>query len=77
MSLFSNLSKHIIALPKRNNNLHNIQNELIRFVQIRFGTSISVVLINDIDNRGEKGDIITVKRGFARNYLIPRKLAGN
>jgi hypothetical protein len=43
----------------------------------RTGTSISVVLIEKVENRGESGEIVKVKRGFARNFLIPRKLAGN
>ncbi len=46
------------------------------FVQRRNGTTISVILLDKIENRGNKGDIITVKRGFARNFLIPKKMAG-
>lgn len=42
----------------------------------RHGTSIQVILLDKMEKRGEKGDIVTVKRGFARNFLIPRKLAG-
>ncbi|MFC1628035.1 50S ribosomal protein L9 [Gemmatimonadota bacterium] len=34
-----------------------------------------VILREDIQKLGEAGDIVTVKRGFARNYLIPNKLA--
>ena len=44
--------------------------------QVRHGGSISVILIQDMEKRGVKGDIIKVKRGFARNLLIPRKIAG-
>jgi large subunit ribosomal protein L9 len=36
---------------------------------------ISVVLQKDVDNVGNGGDIVRVKPGFARNYLIPRGLA--
>ena len=32
---------------------------------------MKVVLLNDIEKLGETGDIVTVKDGFARNYLIP------
>jgi large subunit ribosomal protein L9 len=34
-----------------------------------------VILREDIPNLGEAGDVVTVKRGYARNYLIPNKLA--
>jgi large subunit ribosomal protein L9 len=34
-----------------------------------------VILKQDVDNVGRKGDIVNVARGFGRNYLIPRKLA--
>lgn len=44
--------------------------------QCRQGGSISVILLDKIENRGVQGEIITVKRGFARNFLIPKKLAG-
>ena len=42
-----------------------------------FGTSIQVILETDIPDRGNKGEIVKVKRGYARNFLIPRGLAGN
>ena len=51
----------------------------IRFspcVQVRHGTAIPVILTQDIENRGSVGEVVEVKRGFARNYLIPRKMAG-
>ena len=34
-----------------------------------------VVLRADLDSVGKKGDIINVADGYARNYLLPRKLA--
>lgn len=46
-----------------------------RLNQLRHGTSIPIILLQDIPEKGVKGEIIKVKRGFARNYLIPRKLA--
>ena len=34
------------------------------------------VILNDyIEHLGERGDSVTVKPGFARNYLLPKKLA--
>lgn len=37
--------------------------------------NIRVVLQEDVDNLGIGGDVVNVKPGFARNYLIPRGLA--
>jgi large subunit ribosomal protein L9 len=36
---------------------------------------MKIILREDVDRLGRRGDIITVKDGFARNYLIPRGLA--
>ena len=36
---------------------------------------MEVILTNDVDKLGLKGDVVDVKRGYARNYLLPRKLA--
>lgn len=38
-------------------------------------TPIRVVLQDDIDNLGTSGDVVRVRPGYARNYLIPRGLA--
>jgi large subunit ribosomal protein L9 len=38
-------------------------------------TPIRVVLQDDIDNLGSSGDVVRVRPGYARNYLIPRGLA--
>ncbi len=35
----------------------------------------TVLLREDVDNLGARGEIVKVKAGFARNYLLPRKLA--
>ncbi len=34
-----------------------------------------VVLMSDIDGLGVEGDVVEVAEGYARNYLLPRKLA--
>ena len=34
-----------------------------------------VILTNEVDNLGSIGDIVTVKNGYARNFLLPRGLA--
>src|SRR5215211_2578102 len=35
----------------------------------------NVLLREDIDELGSRGEIVRVKAGYARNYLLPRKLA--
>ena len=35
----------------------------------------SILLREDVENLGARGDIVKVKAGYARNYLLPRKLA--
>jgi large subunit ribosomal protein L9 len=37
--------------------------------------SVKVILRQDMENLGEAGEIVTVKPGFARNYLLPRGFA--
>jgi large subunit ribosomal protein L9 len=36
---------------------------------------VKVVLRDDVENVGRKGDLIEVTDGFARNFLVPRGLA--
>ncbi|NOX20626.1 MAG: 50S ribosomal protein L9 [Nitrospirae bacterium] len=36
---------------------------------------MKVILKEDVDRLGSVGDIVNVKPGYARNYLIPRNLA--
>lgn len=36
---------------------------------------MQVILIQDVDNLGASNELVKVKHGYARNYLIPRKLA--
>ncbi|MBL7756899.1 MAG: 50S ribosomal protein L9, partial [Chitinophagaceae bacterium] len=34
-----------------------------------------VILIKDVDNLGGVNEVVKVKNGYARNYLLPRQLA--
>jgi large subunit ribosomal protein L9 len=36
---------------------------------------MEVILIKDVDNLGGANELVKVKNGYARNYLIPGKLA--
>ncbi|MDP2300209.1 MAG: 50S ribosomal protein L9, partial [Actinomycetota bacterium] len=36
---------------------------------------MKVILLTDVKGRGTEGDVIEVARGFAANYLLPRKMA--
>ncbi len=36
---------------------------------------MEVILISDVEKLGLKGEVVDVKRGYARNYLLPRRLA--
>ncbi|MBE6991778.1 MAG: 50S ribosomal protein L9 [Ruminococcaceae bacterium] len=36
---------------------------------------MKVILQQDVKGMGKKGDLIEAKDGYARNYLLPRKLA--
>jgi large subunit ribosomal protein L9 len=36
---------------------------------------MDVILRQSIENLGNPGDVVTVKAGYARNYLLPRGLA--
>ena len=38
---------------------------------------MQVILLQDIEKLGLRGDVVDVARGYARNYLLPRKLAEN
>ncbi|DAZ99641.1 TPA: hypothetical protein N0F65_001878 [Lagenidium giganteum] len=40
-----------------------------------FGHRVSMVLKDDVKNLGNRGDVVSVKAGYARNYLYPEKLA--
>ena len=36
---------------------------------------MQVILLADVDNLGLRGDVVDVARGYARNFLLPRRLA--
>ncbi len=36
---------------------------------------MDVILLQDVDKVGLRGDVVSVARGYARNFLLPRKLA--
>lgn len=36
---------------------------------------MQAILLKDVENVGERGDVIDVSPGYLRNYLLPRRLA--
>ena len=36
---------------------------------------MEIILLSDVENLGESGNVLTVKPGYARNKLIPQGLA--
>jgi large subunit ribosomal protein L9 len=38
-------------------------------------TTLQVILQSNVDNVGDSGELVKVRPGFARNYLLPRGLA--
>lgn len=36
---------------------------------------MKVILLNDVKNLGNEGDVVSVKNGYGRNWLIPQGLA--
>jgi large subunit ribosomal protein L9 len=37
--------------------------------------NMQIILQEDVDKLGHRGDVVTVKPGYARNFLLPQKLA--
>jgi large subunit ribosomal protein L9 len=36
---------------------------------------MEIILLSDVEKVGLRGDVVSVARGYARNYLLPRRLA--
>jgi large subunit ribosomal protein L9 len=36
---------------------------------------MEIILLQDVTNLGSKDDVVVVKNGYGRNYLIPQKMA--
>ena len=36
---------------------------------------MEVILREDVDKLGSRGEVVKVKNGFARNFLLPRRIA--
>jgi len=36
---------------------------------------MEIILLQDVEKLGQKGEVANVSEGYARNYLLPRKLA--
>ncbi len=36
---------------------------------------VQIILMKDVDNLGETGDLVHVKPGYARNFLLPQGIA--
>jgi large subunit ribosomal protein L9 len=36
---------------------------------------MQIILQEDVEKLGARGDVVSVKEGYARNFLLPRKLA--
>jgi large subunit ribosomal protein L9 len=44
-------------------------------VAIAGTADVEVILLSDVEHVGLRGDVVSVARGYARNYLLPRQLA--
>ena len=38
---------------------------------------MQIILLTDVEKLGLRGDVVDVARGYARNYLLPRRMAEN
>ena len=36
---------------------------------------MKVILMSDLRHRGKRGEVVEVKPGYARNFLLPQRLA--
>lgn len=42
---------------------------------VEIGGNMRVILKQDVDKLGRKGDVVSVAPGYGRNFLVPKKLA--
>jgi large subunit ribosomal protein L9 len=42
---------------------------------VEIGGNMRVILKQDVDKLGRKGDVVNVAPGYGRNFLVPKKLA--
>lgn len=68
----TNVSRALVGGAKFQPNQFSPINQIVRSA----GTQIKVVLLDDVANFGKRGDVIDVTTGYARNFLIPKKVAG-
>jgi ribosomal protein L9 len=54
--------------------LHNVV-LLHRLINVRHGHTVRIIAIKDMGPKFYTNDVVTVKAGYARNYLIPQKIA--
>src|ERR1700733_1875703 len=43
-------------------------------LDLQKGNNMNVILMENIEKLGQVGDVVKVKNGYARNYLLPRQL---
>lgn len=64
--MFSISAEHNSATPKTDNASGMCE---------RNGSTMKVILQQDVKGQGKRGELKEVSDGYARNYLLPRKLA--
>jgi large subunit ribosomal protein L9 len=47
----------------------------VAIAAIAGSADVEVILLTDVEHVGLRGDVVSVARGYARNYLLPRRLA--
>ncbi len=52
-----------------------LKGRLARPLPVGPNGGVQVLLVHPVENLGEPGDIVEVKRGYANNFLLPRGLA--
>ena len=62
------------TVEKELENASNSQRDNIIYTIFK-GDTMQIILKKDVQNLGEAGDVVTVKDGYARNFLLPSNLA--